>query len=145
MKTLSYSVEVEAPVESLWKCIVDQEKYKIWIKAFSENSYMKGKWGLGETVYFLDDNMGGTKAEITQFEEFKLIEATHTAMVTKEGTEETTGDMTEKWIGTKESYIFETTDTGSKMTLKVTTHEDFVEMFESASPKAMENIRSLCV
>lgn len=140
MKTLTYSAEVEVPVEELWTYITDPEKYKQWIKAFSADSYMKWKWALWETVYFLDDNMWGTKAKIIEFKKFKIIKAEHTAMVTKDWSEDTTWEYAKNWVGTIETYLFEKTWKGSKMTLEIYTHKDFIPMYNDSCPKAMEYI-----
>lgn len=143
MKTLTYSVEVKNSIKSLWDCFVDPEKYKQWVKAFSENSTMKWKWWIWEIVYFLDPDMGWTKVNIKQFKDFEIIEAEHIATVTKDWIEEITWNMTEKWIWTQERYIFEETENGAKLTLKIYTHEEFIPMYESACPMAMKYIKEI--
>ena len=56
---------------------------------------------------------------------------------------ETTGEETEKWIGTKEIYMLDEAAGTTTLKIEMQTHEDFAEMFNNAWPQALANIKRL--
>ena len=53
--------------------MLDAEKYKAWVKAFSEDSEFIGEWKEGAEVKFFDPNKGGTIAHLDVFKPHDLI------------------------------------------------------------------------
>lgn len=143
MKTLKYTLETNSPVTKLWKVVTQKETYDIWTKAFSEWSTMEWKWWLWEKILFIDPGIWWTKAEVVEYEENKIISMRHFATLTKDKKEELTWEMTEKWIWSIEKYLFSETSQGSTLEVEVSTDEIFIPMFDSAWPKALENIKSI--
>ena len=143
MQKLLYDININAPKKRVWETMLDDKKYKIWVKAFSENSEFIGKWEEGAEVKFFDPNMGGSIAQLDVFNPHDQIVANHIATLTKENIRETTGPITEKWIGTKETYRFVENNGSTRIEIEMETHEDFVDMFNKCWPQALENIKHL--
>lgn len=61
MQELNYSISINADKIHVWQTMLDEDKYKQWVKAFSENSQLIGEWKQGSQVKFIDPNIGGTK------------------------------------------------------------------------------------
>lgn len=143
MEILKYSIKINARKHHVWKTMLEPGKYEQWVKAFSDNSGFEGKWEQGETVRFVDPGLGGTKAILEIFDPHDCILVKHIAMITREGNEDTESEVAQQWIGTIEKYLF--TESGGKTSLAVemTTHQSFVEMFDSCWPEALENIKKL--
>ena len=51
--------------------------------------------------------------------------------------------MTEKWIGTEESYLLNESNGQTTLVIDMKTDAAFEDMFNNAWPKALENIKSL--
>lgn len=143
MKKLIYSTLIDSTKEDIWKTIIEKDTYAKWVKAFSPNSEFEGEWKEGAEIKFFDGDMGGTVAMLDSFQPFERIVATHIATITKDKLVETTGPMTEKWIGTKEIYELEKKDHQTELRILMEVHEDFEEMFNNCWPKALENIKNL--
>lgn len=143
MKHLYYQIEINASKSEVWNALIDLEKFKIWTQAFSPKSYFEGQWKQGEEISFIDADRGGTVAKIDEFIPYDRIVATHIATLTKDLVRETTGEFTENWIGTKETYVLE--ENAGKTTLKIEmqSHPDFTEMFENSWPKALKDLKKV--
>lgn len=143
MQTLVYEIEIVATAATVWSVLTVPETYKQWVKAFSPNSCMDGEWRQGNTVRFLDPDMGGTKAILEIVDPPKRIFARHIALISKDGDESTAGPMADKWLGTTEDYLLSQNDDVSRLKVEIKTHEDFAEMFNRAWPIALAEIRKL--
>ncbi|TKB06379.1 SRPBCC domain-containing protein [Desulforhopalus sp. IMCC35007] len=143
MKTLRYSIKIDADRSHVWNTMLEPGKYEQWVKAFSENSGFEGRWEAGATVKFVDPNMGGTKAILEIFEPHNCILAKNVAMITQEGIEETESETARQWIGTTEKYLLSESEGKTILAIEMYTHPSFVEMFDSCWPKALENIKLL--
>lgn len=143
MKELIYTISISASKEEVWNTIIGSETYDQWVKAFSPNSTYKGEWKQGAEMLFWDPDMGGTTALLEVFKPHDLIVAHHINTVTKDGIAETTGEMTEKWIGTRETYRLSEQDGLTTLSVEMRTDAAFEEMFDKCWPQALENIKKL--
>ncbi len=143
MKHLNFEILIDANKEKVWSVMISKETYSDWVKAFSPNSEFIGKWKEGAEVQFIDKNKGGTLAKISTFRPYEKIVAEHVATINKKGVVETTGPLTEKWIGSKETYLFEDYNTSTKLKVIIEVHEDFEEMFNKCWTEALNNIKKI--
>ena len=61
MKKGHYSIFINAPKETVWKTMMEQETYRTWTTPFHEGSYYVGDWNMeGSTVRFLGPSEDGT-------------------------------------------------------------------------------------
>lgn len=143
MEKLKYEIKVHADPERVWETLISEESFATWSEPFSPDSQFSGEWGEGSKIRFTAHGKGGTVAEIRKFEPYKLIDAVHVATIDKNGNEETTGPMTEHWIGTRETYHLEKLKDETKLTVEMETHPDFKPMFENSWPEALKKVREL--
>ena len=143
MKKLKYEIEIDANRAHVWNTMLAPGKYEQWVKAFSEGSRFEGSWEQGATVRFVDPSMGGTKAILEIFEPHNCILARHIALVSTEGKEDADSEVAKQWIGTTEKYSFSESEGSTTLVVEMSTHQSFVEMFDSCWPKALVNIKSL--
>lgn len=123
--------------------MINPEKYKIWTKAFSPNSSYIGSWTEGSEITFVDKDRGGTVAHIDKLKPYDQVTATHIATLTADGVRETTGEFTEKWIGTKETYRLEESDGKTVFKVEMQTDPAFEGMFEGSWPQALKDLKKL--
>lgn len=143
MESMQYEIEINAPTNVVWNTLTRMETYKQWVKAFSPNSYMEGEWEQGAFVRFLDPDMGGTKAVIEVLKPECRILVRHVSVISKEGEESVEGEIASRWIGTTEEYILDETNNITSLQIEIKTHSEFVKMFETAWPKALNGIKEL--
>lgn len=143
MIKLNYSIEINAKKEHVWKTMLDKENYKKWARVFSEGSTFRGKWEQGETLLFIDPDLGGTKAVLEVCKPYDEIFAKHISMVDKDMNENNEDEMSKKWIGSTEKYTFTDSGDSTKLEIEMTVEDTFTEMFETSWPKALEIIKSL--
>lgn len=143
MANLEYSVEIDAPQEKVWEVLHHDDSYLEWVKAFSENPQISGKWQEGREITFYDPQCGGTVAVIEDFTPYKRIALRHIATLTTDMKRETTGEETEKWIGSKDIYILEGDSEKTVLTIEMHTHEQFAEIFSSCWPETLANIKRI--
>ena len=137
MVTLTYETLINSTAAQVWQTLTAQESYKQWVKAFSPNSQFEGRWEQGSEMKFFDPNIGGTFATLTEVVPGVRIVAEHTATVTKDGIRETNGDMTEKWIGSRESYHLHDLGAQTRLVITIETDSIFRDMFDKGWPKAI--------
>ena len=65
------------------------------------------------------------------FDPHDCILAKHVAIITEEGNEETDSEVAKQWIGTTEKYVFSESDGKTTLTIEMSAHQSFVEMFDS--------------
>jgi uncharacterized protein YndB with AHSA1/START domain len=145
VQQLTYQQSINTSPDNVWKVLTNADYYQQWAKAFSANSQFIGDWVQGKSILFVDPDMGGTKAILDVVEPDVRILARHVATVDQEGIESTTGEMTEKWIGSTEDYQLESNDNGknTRLTITINTHQDFVAMFEKCWPDALATLTRL--
>ena len=144
MIKLTYSIDIDANKEQVWKTMLDKETYQQWAKAFSAGSTFEGEWKQGEILLFFDPELGGKKAVLEIFNPFNEILAKHVSMVDKNMNENNEDEMAKKWIGSTERYGFIQTGNHTKLEIEITTDETFTKMFDAGWPKSLEIIKSLC-
>ncbi len=144
MKELKYSVKIAAPRDKVWAKMTEADSYRAWAKAFSPNSQFEGEWKQGAKMKFFDPDMGGTVADLTKIVPGQHIHAEHVALLKKDGTSYTDGEMADKWIGATETYSLEEKDGATELHVRVKTHEDFAAMFDGGWPTALETLKGLC-
>lgn len=80
---------------------------------------------------------------VDEYELYTKVRVRHTCLVSKNLEPDYDSDMAKKWIDSLEGYIFESIDTGSKLTVEISTHSQFVDMFDAAWPVAFATIERL--
>jgi uncharacterized protein YndB with AHSA1/START domain len=144
MKTLNYSIKIDAPKQKVWNTMLEKDSYKKWAQAFSPDSQYEGEWKQGSYMNFFDPNMGGTKAVLEIVQPPNKILAKHVAILSKDGVEETKSEIAKKWIGAEEEYTFYETDGVTELKIEIKTHEDFAQMFDEGWDKALKSLKDLC-
>ena len=66
------------------------------------------------------------------------------AIIDKDRNKDTESDGARKWIGTSETYELKEVKIGTELRVKLSTHEDYVKMFEDTWPKALEVLKTVC-
>jgi hypothetical protein len=114
MKTLHFSIFINAPKEKVWHAMLDDEPYREWTSAFNPGSYYKGDWSKGSKILFLGPNPetgeeGGMVSRIAENKPYAFISIEHLGIVYN-GVEDTTSEEAKKWAPAYENYTFKEKD-----------------------------------
>lgn len=147
MSLQTFSVTINAPVQTVWEKMLNHPTYEIWTTPFSEWSTYIGSWDEGAEIKFVGpDGKEGMLAQIAKNDHYAYISIAHKAemMVNKEtGTLETTYYDEPSF----ENYRFTTVDeyaTRVDIELIMDIPEEYVEMFNEMWPKALAVLKQIC-
>lgn len=148
MKTYTYSIEINKPVESVFNTVTSLEAYPKWTKAWSENGEamgVQGSWQEGTTISFFDSTGSGTKALIEEVKPNECIKMKHIAMVTNKDEDIVElDDVMKKWIGSREDYFFTAIDENTTKFEAVNTTDEMFEEMLGAWPQALKYLKEVC-
>lgn len=142
MKTLEFTIEINAPKEKIWKLLWDDITYRDWVSVFCEGSYAKSNWNEGDSIYFLSQDGRGMNSIIDKKIENQYMAFKHISEM-KDFEPQPVDEAASEWSGGME--IYELIPNQSSVTLKVLmdTLEKYIEYFETTFPKALERVKEL--
>ena len=143
METREYEIDIAAPAKAVWDTLLDPDSYAQWTKAWSDQTAFMGNWGQGEHMTFFDPTKGGTKAVLDVFQPMQQMMARHIALVNKQMQEDTTSAAAKQWIGSLEDYKLEAIAEGTRLKVTMSVPDNFLPMFDSTWPQALEMIKKL--
>lgn len=143
MTKLEFTIDIAASPEKVWKTMLELETYKQWVGVSWPGSTYKGNWKQGETINFIGDEGGGTHAKLIEVRPYEFIDAEHIAVINNDGSLDKESDIAKGWIGTKESYTFEPTKNGTRLTVHISILEGWEKMFNDGWPPALKKLKEL--
>lgn len=144
MKTLNFSITINAPVQKVYKTMLALDTYKEWTTAFEPTSYYEGDWTEGSTIKFLSARGGGMYSEIAENKQNEFISIRHLGMIDVNGVIDTESDVVKAWAPSYENYTF--VDKGNETEVKVDLDvpEEWEAMFSESWPKALLKLKEVC-
>lgn len=145
MQKLQKTIFINAPVEKVWKTMLEDTTYRQWTEAFGKGSYFVGSWEKGEEMRFLAPDEGGESGMIAIVRENKpheFVSLEHVGMIMK-GVEDRDSEDVKKWTPAFENYTFVEKDGGTEVTVEMDINEEHKDMFEDMWPKALEKLKEL--
>lgn len=147
MKTLKFSIVIDAPREKVWDNMLQDTTYRIWTKEFAEGSHYEGSWEKGSEIRFLgpdeEGNMGGMYSRIKENVENEFISIEHLGFISK-GIIDTTSEEVKKWTPAFENYILLPKENQTELLIEMETSPEYAPMFEEMWPRALETLKNLC-
>ena len=145
MENLTFSVEINAPRETVWNVLWNESTYPEWTSAFCEGSHMVTNLKEGSKVLFLDGNGSGMVSKVAVHKPNELMSFEHLGEV-KDGVEDTESEQVKAWAGAYENYTL--TVNGNKTSLIIEMEskvipDEFKEYFLKAFPVAIDKIKEL--
>lgn len=145
MKTLHFSIRIDAPRAHVWDTMLGEATYREWTAAFAAGSRFEGDWDEGSRIRFLapgEDGDLGMVSRIRTNRPHELVSIEHLGIV-QNGQEITSGDEVQAWAGSLETYGFRDVEGGTEVTVDMDSDEEHVEMFEGLWPKALERLKEV--
>jgi uncharacterized protein YndB with AHSA1/START domain len=144
MKTLNFSIFIQAPRKRVWDTMLQDATYRQWTKSFNETSYYEGDWSEGSKMLFLGTDAegkvdGGMVSRIAKNMPLEYVSIQHVGMIMK-GVEETWADDMRAY----ENYSFVEKDGGTQVNIELTNIQDeWAQMMSDMWPKALEALKTL--
>ena len=68
MKTISFTIDINAPINKVWDALWNDDNYRKWTNNFYLGSFYESDWEVGGKTLFLGPNRDGMFATITKLE-----------------------------------------------------------------------------
>jgi hypothetical protein len=152
MKTLHYSITINAPVATVRDTMLDDATYRQRTSAFnSAGSRYEGNRAEGTKILFLGPDpsnpskIGGMVSRIARNKLHELIDIEHLGEVSN-GVEDTTSEKIKARQGAHEIYEFTENDglTTVNVSLQIQEGSGFEDFMADAWPKSLEILKQLC-
>ncbi|WP_025762229.1 SRPBCC domain-containing protein [Dyadobacter tibetensis] len=136
LKTISFSISINAPREKIWEVLWQPKTYEKWTKVFMEGSHYQGDLKPGHTIDFLGKNGNGIRSLVERLVVNEQMVFSHQAEL-KEGVE-----TTSSWKGAKEIYFLkQESETSVELQAVMDITLEMEEYFNEAFPKALRLIK----
>lgn len=138
MKTLTFTIEINASAEKVWNVLWEDKTYRDWTSSFIRGSYYEGEMVEGNDIRFLSPGEHGLFGIVEKVEPF-------TAMHFKHFGEVIDGVSQEKTFGDNaiEYYDLLETESGTKLTVTVNTGAEFKDYFTNSFPRALTKVKEI--
>ncbi|MCX2679146.1 SRPBCC domain-containing protein [Galbibacter sp. EGI 63066] len=141
MKTLTFSIKINATPDKVWHCLWEPENYKTWTRIFSEGSYYKTDLFIeGSKIHFLTPEGHGMYSVIDKLDENSYMAFRHLGEIMdfKEQSVETA-----TWTNAMETYELNPVKNGTKLTVNVDTVEEYVDHMNKLFPPALDELKRI--
>lgn len=142
MKTLHYSITINAPKEKVWQLMLGKEGYEQWTSVFAEGSYYEGTWEKGEKLKFLMPEGDGMASIVNELVPYEYSSVKHMQSIKnwKEQTEDESGFDYPAY----ENYSFIDQNGSTLVKVSVDMPEEYAGMMDDQFPKALAKLKNLC-
>jgi len=142
MKVITKSIGIMAPIEKVWKVLLDDKCTRIWYAEFSEGTHAVTDWQVGSKAVFIDNSNSGLVSKVIVNKPGEMLSVEHQGIV-MDGKEDYESEMAKAVKGGRETYLL----SGKNVITQLSIESDMAEeMFESMSlswDKALQKIQEL--
>lgn len=145
MNKFTFTIEIPATKETIWKALWDDRLYREWTSIFTEGSHMVVEnWEAGSTVLFLGPDKNGMYSEIETHIPNKTITFKHIGAVIK-GEKQPVDEEAKTWSGATESYTLTEGKDGITLVVDIDIMDAHIDYMKTTLPKALEIVKKNCV
>jgi len=137
MKTLHFSIQINAPKATVWNALWEDPHYRQWTAVFQEGSYAESDWHEGSKIRFLAPDGSGMYALIDKKIPNEQMTFRHLGEI-KDGVEQP-----QDWQGALESYHLSENEGVTTLNVEMHTIEEYEQMFKDTFPKALEAVKRI--
>jgi hypothetical protein len=142
MKTLEFTIEINASKEKIWKSLWEDATYRDWVSVFCEGTYAKSNWNEGDSVHFLTQDGQGMNSIIEKKIDNQYMAFKHISEM-KNFEPQPIDEKTSEWSGGMETYELIQNEASVTLKVLIDTLEKYIEYFENTFPKALERLKQL--
>jgi uncharacterized protein YndB with AHSA1/START domain len=142
MERHTFKVTIDAPRETVWDILWNDETYREWTSVFSEGSRADTDWNEGSKVLFLDGKGNGMVSTIARKKAPELMSFKHLGEV-HDGVEDLTSAKVSEWSGALETYTLRNVNEKTEMSVEMDLADEFKDYFLETFPKALDKVKSI--
>ncbi len=135
MRTLNFSIDIDAPKEQVWDCLWSDQGYRTWTAVFSEGSYAESDWEQGSRILFLSPSGDGMFGIIDQKVPYEIMRFKHLGEISN-GVE-----VPKEWEGAIEAYRLTETDGKTVLNVSIDTNDEYASTFQEIFPRALNILK----
>lgn len=143
MKTLHFSVMINAPRQKVWRMMLGKETYTKWTAAFMKGSYYEGSWEKGEKIKFLGPDSEGMSGVIAENRPFEFVSIKHIEPINKGDKTIANPDSETSPFGF-ENYTFSEKNGRTELSVDLEISPDFEDEMKDLWPKALAKLKKIC-
>lgn len=142
----NFTIQINAPVEKVWRTMLDKPTYSEWTAMFMEGSDYSGSWEKGSKIKFASPNengkLSGMSSEIVENKLHEYISIHHLGMI-MDDVEDTTSPEALKWTG-YENYSFKKiSDNSTELTVEMYMAPEAIETMTEGWEKALQKLKEI--
>lgn len=138
MKKLKFSIEINTSKERVWDKLWNDESYRTWTAAFIPGSFYEGEFTEGSTILFLSPGRHGLFAVVNKVIPFQAMHFMHFGLVLDGFSQPST--FPDNSI---EQYDLLETKSGTLLTVRVNTDEEYIDYFSNTFPRALSILKEI--
>lgn len=138
MKRLEFSVEIKASREKVWNILWNDESYRVWTASFIPGSYYEGELIQGNNIRFLSPGQHGLFAVVEKVIPLQSMHFMHFGLVLDGVSQDKTFQD-----DSIEYYDLLEIESGTKLTVKINTEDEYITYFSNSFPKALNVVKQL--
>ena len=142
MQKLTYSIEINAPREAVWRAMLEDKTYREWTSVFQEGSYAVTDWSEGSKALFLSPTGDGMVSTIAVHRPNEFLSIKHLGTV-RNGIATTSSERAEDWAGALENYSLSGSGRKSTLTIEMDVTDEYRKYFEETWPKALAKLKAI--
>ena len=140
MKTIEFSIEINAAKECVWATLWEDATFRDWASLIDEGTYMKGIMKEGNEIQVLSSVNGyGVTSLLATLDPNEYVLFRHNADTKESGHQE----REKEWTGGTESYSLSEKNGVTTLIVKIEVPQEQEETFRVRLPEALECIKTL--
>ena len=144
MKTLYFSIDINAEPEKVWKNLWESESYKKWSSVFCQGSYFEiDEFKIGNKIHFLTPEGEGMYSVIEDLIENKYLAFKHLGAIKNFKELPLDDPSTTEWSNAIESYVLIAQDGGTHLKINAQTADEYIDFMNETFPKALKVLKQL--
>ncbi len=145
-EVLRFDIAIPAPVETVYRTMLNEKTYAEWTSVFNASSSYRGSWKKGSKILFIgieEEKEGGMVARIKENLPNEFVSIEHLGIY-NDGEEITSGPDVEAWTGALENYTFTQKGEQTVVSVDIDIVQSYKDYFLETWPKALEKLKEIC-
>lgn len=137
MKTITFTIDINAPIDKVWDAIWNDDNYREWTTHFYPGSFYESDWEVGGKTLFMGPDRDGMFATITKLEKPNEVIFNHLGEIIN-------GEESVKFEkGSFETYQLSEIDGMTRLVISVDIQDEHEQDMNDGFSKGIEDIKRI--